>query len=749
MVSDAEARDDPSLAVSGSVVMVSTINWIEWVDPVTDVLQGAAAPYDFFAIPVDEYYSPATVAYSAYRGRFVAAMPSFKDEASGCASGYLNVAISTTANPDQPWLRVRIPMPDAYADIARIGMSDDKVVLTTNEWDLDSGQPFCLGDPYEGSRIRVVDFADLIDGSTATIKDLSPGPATSYFNWLAALETPGTASTSAGATVDLIGDQNVGGWGHVASANVTGNAKANTAVLGGLTDLTTSAGLGMLTGPPPIPAIPGALFDERHDSVAGGGGRLWFAANGTCTPTGDTVDRACARYVQLDTTTSPPTVVEDGLYGTSGSDTFLPAVGRSRDGRTFLRMTRALSVAYTSLDQLVVDLPPGQTMEGGPLPVRFFTGSERLISNDWATFSTFAADPIQVSSVWNLGPTPEDLNWSETRFSRFRGGLVDPPDGSAIVNHGQVWNNSYRAEIAPAPSATSPIVTIRVSAQPTTETVTGGERLVQGVDLPVGPYTYVDLDRADLGGTSGEGAHSAWIQYVTGAGLWSAPFERSFTTDLTPPVITMLPTSRFEANHTVGTTASVRTSWAATDGLSGIGYYALNRIGPASWAAGYPASTTAVVQSLTLGKTYRYLLIAGDQAQNMALEDGYGPSFTPKAYQGTSTAISYYTTFSTATSSSYLGGSTRYSSRYHAKATFTFTGRSAAIVSTKGRTRGKFEVWVDGVKKATLDMYSSTAKYRQIVWSMGWPTSGPHRVMIRILATSGRPRVDVDAFLKF
>jgi hypothetical protein len=81
--------------------------------------------------------------------------------------------------------------------------------------------------------------------------------------------------------------------------------------------------------------------------------------------------------------------------------------------------------------------------------------------------------------------------------------------------------------------------------------------------------------------------------------------------------------------------------------------------------------------------------------------------------------------------------------------TYDFTGRAVAFVSTKATNRGKAEIWLDGVRVATLDLRSSTTRYRQIVWQKSWPTPGRHTVVVRVLGTAGRPRVDADGFIRF
>jgi hypothetical protein len=68
------------------------------------------------------------------------------------------------------------------------------------------------------------------------------------------------------------------------------------------------------------------------------------------------------------------------------------------------------------------------------------------------------------------------------------------------------------------------------------------------------------------------------------------------------------------------------------------------------------------------------------------------------------------------------------------------------IIGDKCSTCGKFEVWIDGVRKATVDTYSSTPKVRQILYSSGvYSAIKPHSIRIVVLGTSGRPRVSLDA----
>ena len=73
-----------------------------------------------------------------------------------------------------------------------------------------------------------------------------------------------------------------------------------------------------------------------------------------------------------------------------------------------------------------------------------------------------------------------------------------------------------------------------------------------------------------------------------------------------------------------------------------------------------------------------------------------------------------------------------------------------AVVATKGKDRGKAGIYVDGVLKATVDLYSTTTKARQVVFAAALG-AGAHTVQVKVLGTknasSKGKRVDLDAIV--
>ena len=119
---------------------------------------------------------------------------------------------------------------------------------------------------------------------------------------------------------------------------------------------------------------------------------------------------------------------------------------------------------------------------------------------------------------------------------------------------------------------------------------------------------------------------------------------------------------------------------------------------------------------------------------------------SPAIVQENGPGVSYTGAWRSASSSSASGGSLRYSNAAGSHATFAFTGRQVAWVAAAGPARGRAEVYLDGTYVRTVDLYASTARSRRLLFTTAWASSAAHTLRIRVLGTSGRPRVDVDAF---
>jgi len=219
--------------------------------------------------------------------------------------------------------------------------------------------------------------------------------------------------------------------------------------------------------------------------------------------------------------------------------------------------------------------------------------------------------------------------------------------------------------------------------------------------------------------------------------------------DAYPPVASA-PTSAFVAATGLGpSTIPVSVRWeAATDQGRGVAGYELERFLGGAWAAVPLAkpTDTSVMVALAPGQVHRFRVRAVDRAGNLGAWATAG-AFHVDAVQETSPAVLRKGHWSASFAPAYYGGRAMSSQGAGASARLTFAGQQIAWVSTVGPTRGQARVYVDGAYVRTVDLHGSSIEARRIVYVQAWPSPGTHTLEIRIVGTSGRPRVDVDAFL--
>ena len=251
-----------------------------------------------------------------------------------------------------------------------------------------------------------------------------------------------------------------------------------------------------------------------------------------------------------------------------------------------------------------------------------------------------------------------------------------------------------------------------------------------------------------------DGSHAFRVRATDTAGSTDAtPAERTFTVDATAPTASP-PAQSLVLNSQLGTnTVPVGLAWSATDALSGVINHTLQQStnGGTYADVSLPTPTaTTLAPSLGPGQAYQYRVQARDRASNLSAWQT-GPGFTVDLRQERHQAVSYTGTWNLQAASTASGGYTRHASASGARSKFSFAGRNVAWVAPTGPNRGKAEVWIDGVKAATVDLYSPAAEARKMVFTRGWPTSGNHTLQVRVLGTknaaSTGKRVDVDAFV--
>lgn len=162
---------------------------------------------------------------------------------------------------------------------------------------------------------------------------------------------------------------------------------------------------------------------------------------------------------------------------------------------------------------------------------------------------------------------------------------------------------------------------------------------------------------------------------------------------------------------------------------------------------------------------FEWDLTARDPAGNTTTNQIYGGRIRltqddnladKRAYVNQAT-ITYSRGWGLASCACWSGGGVHYTSTKNAAATITTTPTAgtgggdgyghAALVMHKGATRGKVQIYLNGVLNATVDLHSTQEQPRMVVWQSALPAFESATIKIVNLATKGHPRIDLDAVI--
>jgi hypothetical protein len=246
----------------------------------------------------------------------------------------------------------------------------------------------------------------------------------------------------------------------------------------------------------------------------------------------------------------------------------------------------------------------------------------------------------------------------------------------------------------------------------------------------------------------GQGCHTVNVEAWDNMGLQSGDVtDGPLCYDSVPPKITAKPAVSLR-NHVgpIGSSVPVTVTWSGTDATSGVNHYTLQESKDGG-AYTQIATTTAASDALSLaaGHTYQFKVTATDNAGNTSAGTA-GSVYKLSLDQENSTAVKYSTGWTRQKLTGASGGYVDYASGAGKTATLSFTGIQAAWVSTDGPTRGSASVKLDSGGTATISTHASSPKTAQVVDVLSG-VSGSHKLVIKVLGTSGHPRVDIDAFI--
>jgi hypothetical protein len=220
--------------------------------------------------------------------------------------------------------------------------------------------------------------------------------------------------------------------------------------------------------------------------------------------------------------------------------------------------------------------------------------------------------------------------------------------------------------------------------------------------------------------------------------------------DTTAPTA-IAPSAVLSAAQALGSKARIQLAWPSASDPSGIAAYDLQyRTGSGGWNSIPLASATA--QSVNFGvkpgRGYAFRVGARDGAGNVGWS--LSSNMLVNLRQEGSANVTYVGGFRLSYLDGASGGKVRQTGVGGRIARLNFTGNGVAFVTTFGPKRGIAEVWLDGARVATLDLYAAAKQTRMVAWAASFP-AGTHVLEIRPKGTrnplSASNRVDIDAFL--
>lgn len=218
--------------------------------------------------------------------------------------------------------------------------------------------------------------------------------------------------------------------------------------------------------------------------------------------------------------------------------------------------------------------------------------------------------------------------------------------------------------------------------------------------------------------------------------------------DVTAPTAQPIYAHTITAGTVVGSSITTTLSWPpAVDDLTGVASYLVRRrLGSGSWTVIAGTVTARSTRAaITPGTPTQFAVAGRDRVGNLGAQ-ATSPAVTATLYQDGTSLATYAGRWSATTWSGASHRNLRTSTTKYASVEFRTSARSIGVVGRQGPTSGKAWVYVDGLHAATIDLYRSSARDRVVLFGKAWSTPGVHTVKVIVAGTTGRPRVDIDAF---
>jgi hypothetical protein len=397
---------------------------------------------DFFQLPpVGFFDSDPHVIYDSLHGRWLATEVSWDCFPGGGATfghGYVDFAVSRTADPTGTWDQGFITFDDVLPDFPAPGTTTDKIAVASNLFDMGPGVD-CVQPSFLGGDVVYMDWADVLDlGSLDILESFFPATDNSdpmhlnqhWFTPRVAVQVPATSSR-----IHIVAQFDFGtgtmGLGYV---SLLGSVKANTLQLERVDNLTDEYPLlaGFVEPAPPnqpgTPATIVAAVDSRPTDAIWQGDRLVLVSTTNCTPATDIALRDCVRVTELNTSTvgsalnAHATVTQDFLVTEVGEDSYMGGVGLTGNGTLHVGWTKSSATAGDFPSSWTAHQVLGDALNSLSPPQGLGEGTGTYPGTRWGDYVGVAQDPQVPNQAWDANEFSLGASGWATKVSRLQTG---------------------------------------------------------------------------------------------------------------------------------------------------------------------------------------------------------------------------------------------------------------------------------------------------------------------------------------
>ncbi|MFI8103758.1 IPT/TIG domain-containing protein [Streptomyces sp. NPDC086023] len=386
------------------------------------------SPFDlgaFFGFTAGTGTDP-RVHYDAAAGRFYACY-----EANRSGGDEIQLAVSDDGDPNGTWTRYNVGSntSNVLQDQPKLGYTNDKVTLSWNNYDNSMTDR-----PFLGVETVVVNKAELLAQGTITFATFAQDA--NQFQVV-----PATSLSSVNDQLTMSHDTNSTDVQVLTITGVPGVSPVNQSE--------TTIAIGTADTPPDAEQPSGGdsiieTNDDRMLSVAWQNDHLWGVFNVACIPPGDTVTRACQRFIQINTAGGGRTLATNHNLGLNGGHIYYGSVALNDENDLFAGFTASFTGIFAG--GVAIGVPQGNFP--AVLSGDFYAAGDQAYTcacdtaskpanRRWGDYSGIARDPANPKDVWTVqqigglstGGTPFGGPWG-TAMDRV---TLSPPTVTGVI----------------------------------------------------------------------------------------------------------------------------------------------------------------------------------------------------------------------------------------------------------------------------------------------------------------------------